>query len=177
MKTLFLTSSLIISSIFGAYAQTGNTEQRWTPTVEFEKVSHNFGSIPEGPKAEYDFNFTNTGSLPIVVITAQAGCGCTTPEWPRYTIEPGKTAQIKVGYNSAGRPGPFTKDVNVTFAPAGNNDNQGSLKLTIEGNVASANVSEKQDASKYGSPGDQKQPIMKPEGQKSRNTVSSPIPQ
>jgi hypothetical protein len=72
MKTLFLTSSLIISSIFGAYAQTGNTEQRWTPTVEFEKVSHNFGSIPEGPKAEYDFKNTKTGevvqSMPVEIV-------------------------------------------------------------------------------------------------------------
>ena len=176
MKTLFLASTLLAISILGANAQSTNTGQGWTPTVEFEKLTHNFGSIPEGPKVEYDFNFTNTGSAPIIVVTAQAGCGCTTPEWPRFNIEPGKTAQIKVGYNSAGRPGPFTKDVNVTFAPAGNNDQQGSLKITIEGNVASSNVTDKKDAQQYNMPADQKQPMMKPDGQNSRNSVNSPIP-
>ncbi len=177
MKTFFIASTFLFISVLGLNAQATNAEQSWIPTVEFEKLKHNFGSIPEGPKAEYDFNFTNTGNAPIIVVTAQAGCGCTTPEWPRYNIEPGKTAHIKVGYNSAGRPGPFTKDVNVTFAPAGNNDQQGSLKITIEGNVASSNFNEKQDANKYESSGDQKQQIMKPDGQKSRNVVNSPIPQ
>jgi hypothetical protein len=177
MKTLFLSSTLLLLSILGVNAQTENAGQSWTPTIEFEKLKHNFGSIPEGPKAEYDFNFTNTGNEPIIVVTAQAGCGCTTPEWPRYNIEPGKTAQIKVGYNSAGRPGPFTKDVNVTFAPASKNDQQGSLKITIEGNVASSNVTNKQDANQFNNSSDQKQPMMKPDGQNSRNSVNSPIPQ
>jgi hypothetical protein len=124
MKTGITLSAGIFLASLSAFAQPASTEQNWTPTVEFEKVEHNFGSIPEGPKATYDFNFTNTGKETIKVITAQAGCGCTTPEWPRYDIEPGKTAKISVGYNSAGRPGPFTKDVN--FIALGNCCNSGS---------------------------------------------------
>ena len=168
-------SAGIVFAKFIAFAQPASTEQNWTPTVEFEKVEHNFGSIPEGPKASYDFNFTNTGKEPIKVVTAQAGCGCTTPEWPRYDIEPGKTAKISVGYNSAGRPGPFTKDVNVTFSTGANNDKQGAMKLTIVGNVASANptvVSRETAAPAVVNPTEKASP-----SKQSKNVVNSPIPQ
>lgn len=175
MKTRIILSAGIFFANFIAFAQPASTEQNWTPTVEFEKVEHNFGSIPEGPKASYDFNFTNTGKEPIKVVTAQAGCGCTTPEWPRYDIEPGKTAKISVGYNSAGRPGPFTKDVNVTFSTGANNDKQGAMKLTIVGNVASANptgVSRETAAPAVVNPTEKASP-----SKQSKNVVNSPIPQ
>jgi hypothetical protein len=111
------------------------TDLNWTPTVKFEKNTHDFGNIPEGPKATYEFNFTNTGKEPIMVNTAQAGCGCTTPEWPKQPIAPGKTGKITVGYNSEGRPGTFSKDVTVTFSSGVNRDKTGTMKLTINGNV------------------------------------------
>jgi hypothetical protein len=60
MKTGITLSAGIFLASLSAFAQPASTEQNWTPTVEFEKVEHNFGSIPEGPKATYDFNFTNT---------------------------------------------------------------------------------------------------------------------
>ncbi|MFN5371200.1 MAG: DUF1573 domain-containing protein, partial [Bacteroidia bacterium] len=109
------------------------------------------------------------------VVTAQAGCGCTTPEWPRYDIEPGKTAKISVGYNSAGRPGPFTKDVNVTFSTGQNNDKQGAMKLTILGNVASVNPtgdSKGSVAPATLTPAEKASP-----SKTSKNVVNSPIPQ
>lgn len=174
MKTGITLSTGIFLASLTAFAQPASTEQNWTPTVEFEKVEHNFGSIPEGPKATYDFNFTNTGKETIKVITAQAGCGCTTPEWPRYDIEPGKTAKISVGYNSAGRPGPFTKDVNVTFSTGANNDKQGAMKLTILGNVASANptgASRESTVPAVVTPTEKASPSNAP-----KNDVNSPIP-
>ena len=175
MKTGITLSAGIFLASLSAFAQPASTEQNWTPTVEFEKVEHNFGSIPEGPKATYDFNFTNTGKETIKVITAQAGCGCTTPEWPRYDIEPGKTAKISVGYNSARRPGPFTKDVNVTFSTGQNNDKQGALKLTIIGNVTSANPtgsSHESAAPAIVTPTEKVSP-----SNATKNSVNSPIPQ
>jgi hypothetical protein len=177
MKTGITLSAGIFLASLSAFAQPASTEQNWTPTVEFEKVEHNFGSIPEGPKATYDFNFTNTGKETIKVITAQAGCGCTTPEWPRYDIEPGKTAKISVGYNSAGRPGSFSKDVNVTFSSGTNNENQGSMKITITGNVISADSTKPKDGNAVVLP-TEPNPNKKQSGSKNtRNIVKSPIPQ
>jgi hypothetical protein len=177
MKTLLtLTTGLFFASTM-VFAQPASTEQNWTPTVEFEKVEHNFGSIPEGPKANYDFNFTNTGKSPITVVTAQAGCGCTTPEWPRHSIEPGKTGKISVGYNSGGRPGSFSKDVNVTFSSGANNENQGAMKLTITGNVIAADNTKPKEGNAVIVPTETTPAEKKGTGKANRNVVNSPIPQ
>lgn len=126
---------LMLGGTLSLAAQPASTDINWTPTVTFEQTTHDFGGIPEGPVATYEFKFTNTGKDPILVQTAQASCGCTTPEWPKTPVAPGKTANIKVGYNSEGRPGAFTKDVTVTFVSGTNQDKTGTTKLTIKGNV------------------------------------------
>jgi hypothetical protein len=177
MKTILNIIAGTVLTCAASFAQPASTEQNWTPTVEFEKVEHNFGSIPEGPKANFDFNFTNNGKSPINVVTAQAGCGCTTPEWPRHTIEPGKTGKISVGYNSAGRPGSFSKDVNVTFSSGTNNENQGSMKLTITGNVIAADNTKPKEGNAVVVPSESAPAEKKTANKSSRNIVNSPIPQ
>jgi hypothetical protein len=177
MRTGYTILTAALFATATCFAQPASTEQNWTPTVEFEKTTHNFGSIPEGPKATYDFNFTNTGKTPINVVTAQAGCGCTTPEWPRHSIEPGKTGKISVGYNSGGRPGSFSKDVNVTFSSGSNNENQGSMKITITGNVIPADNSKPKDGNAIILPSDSAPTEKSGTKKSSRNIVNSPIPQ
>lgn len=126
---------LLLGGALSLAAQPASTDINWTPTIKFEQSTHDFGGIPEGPVATYEFDFTNTGKEPILIQTAQASCGCTTPEWPRTPIAPGKTGKIKVGYNSEGRPGTFAKDVTVTVVSGTNQDKTGTTKLTIKGNV------------------------------------------
>ncbi len=46
---------------------------------------------------------------------AEAGCGCTTPDYPKAPVMPGDSGVIKVTYN-AEAPDTFTKNVNVKFA-------------------------------------------------------------
>ena len=133
MKHFF--SMLMLGGTLSLAAQPASTDINWTPTIKFEQTIHDFGGIPEGPVATHEFEFTNTGKEPILIQTAQASCGCTTPEWPKTPIAPGKSGKIKVGYNSEGRPGTFTKDVTVTVVSGTNQDKTGTTKLTIKGNV------------------------------------------
>ncbi len=84
------------------------------PDLLFEADSHDFGSIPEGTQATFEFKFTNTGKEPLIISNVQASCGCTTPKWSNEPIAPGKTGTITASYNSSGRPGPFTKSITVT---------------------------------------------------------------
>ena len=63
-------------------------------------------------KVSHTFEVSNTGDMPLV-ITRNRACGCTTPEWPKEPVAPGKKAQIKVTFDPAGRPGPFTKTISV----------------------------------------------------------------
>jgi hypothetical protein len=97
---------------------------------KFSEETHDFGEIPEGPVAEYDFEFKNVGKEPIVIQEAHGSCGCTVPKWPQEPILPGKKGVIHVAYNSAGRPGPINKDVTIN-----SNAQQSPLVLHIRGTV------------------------------------------
>ena len=75
------------------------------PGIEFSVTSHDFGNIDEdGDPVSCEFEFTNTGDEPLVIVSANASCGCTRPEFPKKPIKPGKTGKIKVTYLPKGRP-------------------------------------------------------------------------
>jgi hypothetical protein len=99
--------------------------------MKFVSEVHDFGTIPEGPNAEYEFVFKNTGKEPIIIQRAQASCGCTTPSWTKDPILPGKTGSLKASYGTQGRPNAFTKTITVV-------SNVGTKVLTIKGNVEKA---------------------------------------
>lgn len=83
--------------------------------VKFKTMSHQFGKVKQHIPAATSFEFTNTSSKPVIIETATASCGCTTPEYPKGAIAAGKTGTIKVSYN-AETVGHFDKNVTVKFA-------------------------------------------------------------
>lgn len=103
MKKLLFVAFLF--SAFSAFAQ---------EPVKFVETKHSFGKLKQNVPATYVFKFTNTSSKPLVIESAVAGCGCTTPEYPKEPIIKGKQGTIKVTYNAASM-GAFTKDVTVKF--------------------------------------------------------------
>ncbi len=76
--------------------------------------THNYGEVPEGPTAEYDFEFKNVGKKPIIITEAHGSCGCTVPKWPHEPILPKHKGVIHVTYNTDHRPGPISKEVTIT---------------------------------------------------------------
>ena len=109
-KILFLTVMVLCSMI--TFAQTAEKSQA---EIRFEKLTHDFGTFPDSsPKVTCVFNFTNVGTLPLVINQAIASCGCTVPEYPKTPIKPGEKGQIKVTYSGAGKfPGHFKKSITV----------------------------------------------------------------
>jgi hypothetical protein len=101
-------------------------------TLKFTDESHDFQNVGEGTLATHEFKFTNTGNQPIVIANVQASCGCTTPDWTKTPVLPGKSGIVKAVYNSTGRPGQFTKTVTVT-----SNATNASVALAIKGTVLS----------------------------------------
>jgi uncharacterized protein DUF1573 len=97
---------------------------------KFEEETHDFGTVPEGPLAEYDFEFKNVGKEPIVITEAHGSCGCTVPTWPHEPILPKQKAKIHVSYNTNGRQGMINKDVTIT-----SNAQQSPMRLHITGTV------------------------------------------
>ena len=95
-----------------------------------EGDTHDFGEVPEGPLAEYDFEFKNTGKKPILIQDAHGSCGCTVPTWPHEPILPKEKAVIHVAYTTNGRPGPIMKEVTIN-----SNAKQQPMVLHIRGTV------------------------------------------
>ncbi|MCK9343765.1 MAG: DUF1573 domain-containing protein [Massilibacteroides sp.] len=92
---------------------------------------HDFGEIKEADgKVSHTFIIKNEGNMPLVLTRVIASCGCTTSEWPKAPLAPGKTAPVKITYDPKGRPGPFVKTISIY-----SNGKSGSFILTIRGQV------------------------------------------
>jgi len=84
------------------------------PEITFEKTEHDFGVINEGDIVETVFSFINTGKSELIITKAIGSCGCTIPEWPRQPIAVGESAEIKVKFNTRGKPNKQSKSITLT---------------------------------------------------------------
>ena len=128
MKRLMLIMLMVCASVL-TYAQ---TNVKADAVVKFKELRHNFGKIKQGVPVTHDFEFTNVSGQPVIIETATASCGCTTPTWPQAPVMKEKVAIIKAGFNAAA-PGPFEKTVYVKVKGI-----DAPLELRIAGEVISA---------------------------------------
>jgi hypothetical protein len=85
------------------------------PEITFSQKEFDFGTFPEsGGPVVHDFIFTNTGKVPLILNDVKASCGCTTPEWTKEPVLPGRTGTIRVKYDPKNRPGSFSKGIQVS---------------------------------------------------------------
>ncbi|MEL6304993.1 MAG: DUF1573 domain-containing protein [Bacteroidota bacterium] len=92
---------------FGLYAQ--DTAAK----IEFKSETIDYGEIEKGSDGIRVFEFTNTGTAPLVISDVKSSCGCTIPKKPDGPIMPGETGQIQVKYDTK-RVGPIRKAITVT---------------------------------------------------------------
>lgn len=83
------------------------------PLVNFDKITHDFGTFKQGQVVETTFTFKNTGDRDLVITQVEVPCGCTIPNYTADPIAAGETGEIKVRFNSLERPGEFRKTVKV----------------------------------------------------------------
>ncbi len=103
-------------------------------SIEFEQPIYDFGTVTDGEEVEYEYEFTNTGDVNLVLLDVSASCGCTVPEnWPKEPIAPGETGKISVKFNSTGRVGAAQKSIRVDA-----NTNPTTTNLTLKGTVVAA---------------------------------------
>lgn len=135
----FLTMMAVVMSV--SYAQVDAIKVADAPAIEapangpvmtFDATEVDYGTIEQHGDPLRNFNFTNTGTEPLVITHAKGSCGCTVPTYPKEPILPGESATIEVRYDTK-RIGKFTKRVTLTT-------NEGSEKrvLTIKGDVLKA---------------------------------------
>ncbi len=83
-------------------------------TIQYVQPVYDFGHIDEGEIVTHVYKFKNTGGEPLVISNCKGSCGCTVPTWPKEPIPPGGEGEIKVEFNSKGKPGVQSKRVTVT---------------------------------------------------------------
>lgn len=82
--------------------------------MTFEEMTYNFGKVKEGKVINHVFKFTNSGKVPLVITHAKSTCGCTVPKWPEEPIDPGKTGEINVKFDTKGKKSFQDKPVTIT---------------------------------------------------------------
>lgn len=101
-----------------------------TTVMTFAEYEHDFGNMNEGDVVTHVFEFTNTGSEPLVISKCKGSCGCTVPVWPKEPIAPGATGNIEVKFNSKGKKNAQTKRVTIDA-----NTDPAQTMLTIKAQV------------------------------------------
>ena len=129
MKRIVLAVAALIA-FTGVFAQTAPvaTVKKADNFIKFKDVVHDFGKIKQGVPVTYNFVFSNLTDKPVVIESATASCGCTTPVKPEAPIGKGKDDKIIAGFN-AGNAGPFNKTIYVKVAGV---DQPMELKITGE---------------------------------------------
>jgi hypothetical protein len=124
MKKVFM--FLIICSLTNwVHAQQADT------TVVFDKLTHDFGVIVKSDGIQsYTFEFTNKSDQSVTIQNVTSSCGCTTPDWTKEPVAPGKKGTVKVSYTPSGT-APFRKSVTVSIAGG----NPKTVTLHISGSV------------------------------------------
>lgn len=99
--------------------------------IEFKTETVDYGVIEKGSDGVRVFEFTNTGTAPLIISKVSSSCGCTIPKKPEEAILPGKTGEIQVKYDTK-RVGPIRKAITVI-----SNADTPTKVLKIKGEVTS----------------------------------------
>lgn len=137
MKNLKITALLAVLACSPFYANVLPTDNSpvvrvLADAIKWKSESIEVGNIPQGKPKVIRFEFTNTSNKPIVIENVAPSCGCTTADYTKTPILPGKKGFVEASYNAA-TAGPFMKTVNVTTS-----DSKTPKTLTFKGTVVAS---------------------------------------
>jgi hypothetical protein len=135
MKKLVLSSCVLVLLVFALTQKVAaNTEpapKKGTdgPVFKWTATTFDFGQIKVGIPVSHEFTFTNSGTVPLIISSVQASCGCTVAEYTKDPILPGAKGLVKATFNAASV-GQFNKTVTVNSNTEGE-----AVQLTFKGEV------------------------------------------
>jgi hypothetical protein len=105
----FLISLLRIST----QQQSVLANERFLPSICFEKTVCDLGEVGQGTKNTCEFRFTNTGRALLKIGKISRTCGCTVFHLDKKEYAPKETGTIKVIYMTGRATGPTQKSIYV----------------------------------------------------------------
>ncbi|MBR1769458.1 MAG: DUF1573 domain-containing protein [Bacteroidales bacterium] len=132
MKKFIVMMFLSVAVVFGINAQ--NKKEVKNPggtqaEITFSEMVHDYGEVQKGGDGMCEFEYKNTGKAPLMLTNVRSSCGCTIPSWSKEPLMPGKSAKIKVKYNT-NNVGTINKSITVE-----SNASNGTVVLKITGKV------------------------------------------
>lgn len=106
MKKIFFVFAVII------FVSSISFSQELKSKLIFEKTTVDYGTIKKGSDPVRIVEFTNSSNEPILITTANASCGCTSPSYPSTPIPAGGKDKIEIKYDT-NRVGSFKKVVSI----------------------------------------------------------------
>lgn len=84
-------------------------------TIAFKEQSYDCGHVVQNESLQFNFEFKNVDTVPVIIENIQKSCNCMDIIWDRHPILPGEKGFIKVKYNTS-HLGYFTKVLFVNLA-------------------------------------------------------------
>ena len=132
MKKRFFLAAAALSLFFATTvsAQTNGWIKVEGCNVSVNELQHDFGTQPLYTKTEFEFKIHNDSTEVLIIKNITTSCGCTTPTYSKRPVKSGKTAVVKVAYDSA-RIGVFDKTISV-YTNFSNEPIEFKIKGTME---------------------------------------------
>jgi hypothetical protein len=99
--------------------------------IDVSEITHDFGNIHAPNSVKHTFTVKNDGSAALVIVSAAASCGCTSPKFSPKPIQPGQTGTVEVTFTPKGRSGEINEEVKLRLQSANSKKSKRvGLKLT-----------------------------------------------
>ncbi len=102
----------LFAALLTFFSLTGFSVLHSQSAIKWENTVFDFGDIRQNDSAKTTFVFKNITNKPIRLQDVKAACGCTTPEWSKDEIAPGKNGAVSASYGTQ-RVGEFSKTISV----------------------------------------------------------------
>ena len=127
-KSFFV--SIFLFFVLTSCNHKNKSENLGDPTIDFEHLDFDFGTIQIGEKVAHRFIFKNNGKGDLLIKDVSADCGCTIADYKKEPIAPGQESFIEAVFDSEGFPGMRIKMLTVL-----SNANDSAIVLSISAAV------------------------------------------
>ena len=84
------------------------------PSIKFDVMEYDFGTVKQGEVVKHEFKFTNTGKNDLEIRKVKGSWGCTAVSKTDQAVKKGETSVISVSFNTRGKRNKQHKTITVT---------------------------------------------------------------
>lgn len=103
---------ILAGSLAGTFCL-ADADTQPAPAIVIEPKDFDFGVVDGGAIVKHDFTVANMGGAVLILRSAYASCGCTTPKLSKSKLAPGESATLTVAVDTSMKQNRITKTVYI----------------------------------------------------------------